>query len=161
MKKILIVLAVVFACFLMGASQDNLMVMDGTVLTSTGDQGVTWSTGTTGISTLAVTDASSYIYVDTAKTLTWVPSANAAEPGKRYVSVWVIDQDENIPLDHSILYEQKMWFTDRTPDEIRAGIPLLLLVDKHNIYRETLKDKEGKPLKKVRLRDISIVIRNW
>ncbi len=87
--------------------------------------------------------------------------AQAAEPQKRYISVWVIDQDENVPLDRSILYEKAMFFTDKTPDEIRADIPLANLLKKHNEYRITLKGKDDKILKPVRLRDIQIVIKNW
>ncbi len=83
------------------------------------------------------------------------------EVQKRYMSVWIIDQDENVPLDKSILHERSMVFTDKTPDEIRAGIALLDLLDAHNKVRAGLKDKEGKILKKIRLRDLQIVIKNW
>jgi hypothetical protein len=155
--RMLLFALLAFCVFMVGASpQDNLTVTDGSYLVSTGDQAIAWSTATT---TLAVND----IMLASGGTgkYTLIAQANAADPGKRYISIWIIDQDENIPLNKSVLYEEKMIFTDKTPDEIRAGIPLLQLLEKHNVYRETLKDKEGKALKKIRLRDVQIVIRNW
>jgi hypothetical protein len=158
MKRFLLLAMVMLSVFLMGASEkDNIYATSGSILTSSGD-GLTWNnlgaTSLTSNSTIRLSEGQMQM-------LTFSGTANAAEAQKRYVSVWIIDQDDNVPLSKSILYEKTMLFTDRTPDEIRADIPLLKLLEKHNEVREILKDKEGKPLKKIRLRDVQIRILSW
>jgi hypothetical protein len=155
-KAIVVFMALLLWPALFAGNSENISVTSGNVLTSSGDSATTWTTNaSTFTSALALGGAAS------ARLATYTFVAEAAEPGKRYVSIWIIDQDETVPLENSILYEKPMVFTDKTPDEIRAGIPLLSLLETHNKFRETLKDKDGKVLKKIRLRDLQIIIRNW
>ncbi len=159
MKKWIVVLMMVFALALIGGSEgDNIRVVSGSILTSSGDQGTVWSTPTLGATVTGPTSNAMFIGPGMKITTLY---ASDKDTEKRYVSIWIIDQDENVPLDKSVLYEKAMVFTDKTPDELRAGIPLLSLLEKHNKVREGLKNKEDKPLKKIRLRDLQVIIRNW
>ncbi len=139
---------------LIGANlKDNVTVVGSDTILTTAEGNAAWTTGT---------NTNIPLYYGTPGVYIRPGEAEAQDRSdKRYVSVWVLDQDENVPLDKSILYEKVMFFADKTKDEIKADIPLTKLLDKHNDYRVTLKDKNDKPLKKVRLRDISVVIRNW
>ncbi len=148
MKKWFVVLIAVLCWpILWAGNSDNIMVTSGSVLTSTADTTMTWANPGITLSTSRVPSGQIVYAKD--------------EILKRYISIWIIDQDENVPLDKSILYEKAMVFTDKTADEIRAGIPLLNLLETHNQKRLLLKDKEDKPLKKIRLRDLQIVIKTW
>ena len=155
MKKWIVAFVVVAMWpILWAGTSDNLLVTSGTVYTSTGDMTGSWTLGSTAVlrASSPVTFAGGNFNVR---------SYADENPGKRYVSVWIIDQDVDVPLDKSLLYEERMIFTDRNADEIQAGIPLLKILADHNRVREGLKNKDGKPLKKIRLRDLQIVIRNW
>lgn len=158
MKKWVVALIVVLCWpILWAGNEDNLTFISGSVLTSTGDS--------EGVFTIP-TATQNILFANPAVT-TWTSTSTnlvaiaKEEILKRYISAWIIDQDENVPLEKSLIYEKTMLFTDKTPDEIRAGIPLLDLLDAHNKVRLGMKDKEGKTLKKIRLRDLQIVIKNW
>ncbi len=155
LQKLLVVLIAVLCWpILWAGNSDNLVVTSGSVLTSTADHAMAWTN--TGI-TLSTTTVSDHLAFYPKGQIVYAKD----ETLKRYISVWIIDQDENVPLSQSILYEKSMIFTDKTPDEIRAGIPLLELLEAHNKTRLQLKNKEDKSLKKIRLRDLQIVIKNW
>lgn len=151
MKRLILLAMVFLAAFMLGAKEEsNTLVTSGTYLTSTGDT-AKWEPFT----------AMPAIYLGSGTGSITITQSEAAEVARRYVSIWIIDQDENVPLEKSLIYEKTMLWTDKTPDELRADIPLNALLEKHNKLRETLKNKEDKPLKRIRLRDLQVIIRNW
>jgi hypothetical protein len=82
----------------------------------------------------------------------------------RIVKVIIADVDENIPLDKRVLYSGEEKITDATDQELFFEIDIKNILDKHNEYRVTLKDKSVKErvenLEPVKIRDLRMVVVN-
>ena len=79
----------------------------------------------------------------------------------RKVSIYVIDTDENVELPDRILYEEENSWTDDTDDEIKLGLNIKELLKSHNARRVEWCDEKEKPLKRIKLRDLKIIIKEW
>jgi len=83
---------------------------------------------------------------------------------RRLVKVIIIDTDENVPLDKCVLYSGAEKLTDATDQELFFEIDIKNILDKHNEYRVTLKDKSVKErvenLEPVKIRDLRMVVVN-
>jgi hypothetical protein len=71
---------------------------------------------------------------------------------RRIVQIYVVDPDEAVPVDRALLYQDGPRLTDATDDELRYGLNLPALLEKHNAYRV----ESG--LEPARIRDIKIEI---
>ena len=87
-----------------------------------------------------------------------------AKSTRRLVKVIIIDTDENVPLDKCVLYSGGEKLTDATDQELFFEIDIKNILDKHNEYRVTLKDKSIKErmenLEPVKIRDLRMVVVN-
>jgi ribosomal protein L4 len=87
-----------------------------------------------------------------------------AKSTRRLVKVIIIDTDENVPLDKCVLYSGDEKLTDATDQELFFEIDIKNILDKHNEYRITLKDKSVKErvenLEPVKIRDLRMVVVN-
>jgi hypothetical protein len=87
-----------------------------------------------------------------------------AKSTRRLVKVIIIDTDENVPLTKCVLYSGDEKLTDATDQELFFEIDIKNILDKHNEYRVTLKDKSVKErvenLEPVKIRDLRMVVVN-
>lgn len=87
-----------------------------------------------------------------------------AKSTRRLVKVIIIDTDDNVPLDKCVLYSGDEKLTDATDQELFFEIDIKNILDKHNEYRITLKDKSVKErvenLEPVKIRDLRMVVVN-
>jgi len=81
---------------------------------------------------------------------------------RRIVKVFVVDPDQNVPLDKSIIYRGEEKMTDLTDQELYFELELGALLKAHNEYRVTLVNKAVKErtehLEPARIRDLSMTI---
>lgn len=84
---------------------------------------------------------------------------------RRIVQVFIVDPNENIPLDKSLLYQsEEPFFTDLTDQELFFEIDIKGILDKHNEYRVTVTDKDKSSrdnqikLEKAKIRDLKMVV---
>ena len=81
---------------------------------------------------------------------------------RRIVKVFVVDPDENVPLEKSIIYRGDEKMTDLTDQELYFELELGALLKAHNEYRVTLINKAVKErtehLEPARIRDLSMTI---
>lgn len=87
------------------------------------------------------------------------------QTNRRIVQVFIADPNENIPLEKSLLYQdEKPFLTDLTDQELFYEIDIKSVLDQHNAYRVTVKDKEasGKDnavmLEKAKIRDLKMTV---
>lgn len=87
-----------------------------------------------------------------------------AKSTRRLVKVIIVDTDENVPLDKCVLYSGTEKLTDATDQELFFEIDIKNILDKHNEYRITLKDKSVKErvenLEPVKIRDLRMAVVN-
>lgn len=90
-----------------------------------------------------------------------------AEPKYRVIKIFIVDTDENVPLDKSLVYTGDEKFTDATDQELFFDIDLKKIMDEHNAYRAGTLDKKqtnklGKEifLEPVRIRDLTMTVVN-
>lgn len=85
-----------------------------------------------------------------------------ANPTRRLVQVFIVDPDENVPLDKALLYEGKSFLTDATDQELFFEIDIKSILDKHNAFRKTLTNKAVKErtekLEAARIRDLKMTV---
>lgn len=86
---------------------------------------------------------------------------------RRIVQVFIADANENIPLEKSLLYQdEKPFLTDLTDQELFFEIDIKSILDKHNEYRITVKDKDESTkdnpeyLEKAKIRDLKMTVVN-
>jgi hypothetical protein len=95
-----------------------------------------------------------------------MPNETAAK--RRIVQVFIADPNENVPLDHSLLYQDdKPHLTDLTDQELFFDLDIKSILEKHNEYRVTVVDKdasEGKNkdimLEPAKVRDLRMTVVN-
>jgi len=90
---------------------------------------------------------------------------------KRLVRVFLVDPNESVPLDSSMLYKSDEKLTDLTDQELFFEIPVQELLTKHNALRVTLVDKAGSKrsnkdvmLEPAKIRDLTmtvLVLETW
>lgn len=86
-------------------------------------------------------------------------------PKRRLAKVFIVDTDENIPLDNAILYESEEKLTDATDQELFFEIDIQSLLKDHNEIRAKVKDKEASKeegetvyLEPIRIRDLKMIV---
>jgi|SRR5215510_2683118 len=81
---------------------------------------------------------------------------------RRVIKVYVVDTNDNVPLDRAILYQGEEKVTDLTDQELFYELNMAELLKKHNEFRVTLIDKSIKErtvnLEPARIRDLSMTI---
>jgi hypothetical protein len=81
---------------------------------------------------------------------------------RRVIKVYVVDTNENVPLDRAILFQGEEKVTDLTDQELFYELNMAELLKKHNEFRVTLIDKSIKErtvnLEPARIRDLSMTI---
>lgn len=84
---------------------------------------------------------------------------------RRIVQVFIADTDPNLNLSGCLLYKGEQVFTDATDQELFFEIPIKDILDKHNLRRAMVLDKEatkkaGKDvfLEPARIRDLKMVV---
>jgi len=60
---------------------------------------------------------------------------------RRLVQVFILDPDENVPLDKALLYQGKQVMTDLTDQELYYDIDIKSVIEKHNAYRVTVRQQ--------------------
>jgi hypothetical protein len=75
------------------------------------------------------------------------------QTGHRIVQIYIIDPDENIRVDHRLVYKGEEEFTDATDEELLFGLDMNEILGGHNAYRE------AHDLEPIRLRDLVLRIR--
>jgi|Cruoilmetagenom7_1024161.scaffolds.fasta_scaffold03732_19 hypothetical protein len=81
--------------------------------------------------------------------------------GKRMVRVLIVDPDTQVPVYKSVLHDSKEILTDLTDEELFFEVDLKSAVTRHNVYRGTLKDKDGEAgdmLEAIRIRDLKMLV---
>lgn len=85
-----------------------------------------------------------------------------SQVNRRIVKVYIVDTDENVPLDQSVLYEGKEKLTDMTDQELFFEIDIKPLLDKHNKERVKIVNKKVKDrteyLEPARIRELKMVV---
>lgn len=86
---------------------------------------------------------------------------------RRIVQVFIVDTNENIPLEKSLLYRGEQKLTDCNDQELYFEINVKELLDKHNLERVKTIDKEstkksGKDifLEPAKIRDLKMIVTN-
>lgn len=83
---------------------------------------------------------------------------------RRVVKVYVIDPDENVPVEKCLIYEADIGLTDKTDQELFFEISIKELLDTHNTVRTKIVDKSVKDrteyLEPARIRDLKMVVIN-
>lgn len=146
MKKVFYGLAILLSLFTFShAAEMSLTTAATDTVLTLGTVDTNWSTAT-----------GSYVYVRDSETLNGV---------KRYVQVFVVDPDSNVPIKDSILYKSEQFFTDETDMEIRHGLNLTNLLDRHNSKRIKMRNKDASLkfgrdiyLEPLKLRELKIVV---
>lgn len=88
-----------------------------------------------------------------------------ASSTRRIVQVFIADPNENVPLEHSVLYRGDQKLTDLTDTELFFEVPMSDILKIHNDKRVKFVDKEatkraGKDvlLDAVKIRDLKMVV---
>jgi len=81
---------------------------------------------------------------------------------RRVVQVYIVDPNENVPVDKCLLYKGEPQLTDLTDQELFFDIDMKGILTKHNEYRVTVVDKTVKDrtqhLEAARIRDLKMVV---
>ncbi len=90
-----------------------------------------------------------------------------ANTQRRLVQVYIVDPNENVPLDKAVLYKGDEKLTDLTDQELYFEIPVQELLTKHNALRVTLLDKDATKrsdkdrfLEPAKIRDLRMAVIN-
>jgi hypothetical protein len=86
---------------------------------------------------------------------------------RRFVQVFIMDPNENVPLDKALLYKGDQKLTESTDQELFFDVNISDVLSKHNEFRKTCLDKEasrqsGKDiyLEPARIRDLAMTVVN-
>ena len=81
----------------------------------------------------------------------------------RIIKIYIVDPDEKMPLDQSILYQGEEIITDATDQELFFGLDIKGILEEHNIKRGTVIDKKASErrdkeiyLEPIRIRDLTM-----
>lgn len=85
---------------------------------------------------------------------------------RRIVQVYIADPNESVPLEKSLLYQDESpHLTDLTDQELFFEIDIKNILENHNEYRVTVKDKEASEgknndvmLEKAKIRDLKMTV---
>jgi hypothetical protein len=84
--------------------------------------------------------------------------------GRRLVQVYIADTDENVPLEHSLLYSGEQKLTDATDQELFFEIDIKAILEGHNAKRVNFVNKKVKErtenLEPVKIRDLKMIVVN-
>lgn len=94
--------------------------------------------------------------------------AEMSEVKRRIVQVFIVDPEEQIPLENAVLYQGEQKLTDATDQELFFEIGVQELLNEHNKVRVTVVDeeapvvagKEAAYLKPACIRDLKMVVVN-
>lgn len=85
-----------------------------------------------------------------------------ADPKRRLIKVIIVDPDDRVPLDKSVLYSGSEKLTDLTDQELFFEIDIKNVLDKHNADRIRIVDKTIKErqeyLEPVKVRELRMVV---
>lgn len=84
-----------------------------------------------------------------------------SKPCRRIVQVFIVDPDEEIPIEKALLYEGERKFTDATDQELFFEVPIKDILDKHNEFRKTVErknEKEIRYLEPIKIRDLKMTV---
>lgn len=107
-----------------------------------------------------------YQYQTTDDDLTLTTEEKPNMSNRRIVQVYIADPNESVPLEKSLLYQDDApHLTDLTDQELFFEIDIKNILDKHNEYRVTVKDKEASEgknndvmLEKAKIRDLKMTV---
>lgn len=81
---------------------------------------------------------------------------------KRIVQVFIIDPNENVPIENSLLYSDQPHMTDMNDQELFFELDIKAKLEAHNAKRVKLVDKKVKErteyLEPARIRDLKMVV---
>lgn len=96
-----------------------------------------------------------------------VKEKKMAEPKYRVVRIYIVDTDENVPLDKSLIFTGEEKFTDATDQELFFDVDIKKILTEHNAYRQSVLDKKqtnklGKEiyLEPIKIRDLTMTVVN-
>lgn len=94
-----------------------------------------------------------------------IPKEKPLPSAKRLVEVYIVDPDENVPVEKSVLHESKRLLTDLTDQELFFEINVKQLLDTHNEMRQSTQDKQASIdkgtavfLEPVKIRDLKMLV---
>ena len=88
-------------------------------------------------------------------------TTKANELSRRYVQVFIVDPDEEVPLEKAMLYTGTPKMTDMTNEELFFSLPVMDILKKHNEFRKAHQVEIGtkkKFLKEIRIKDLSMTV---
>lgn len=90
------------------------------------------------------------------------PNQEENEVTRRLVQVFIADPNENVPLEHSMLYMGEQKLTDATDQELFYEIEIKSILDEHNKKRVKWTDRKVKErvehLEPARVRDLKMIV---
>jgi hypothetical protein len=85
-----------------------------------------------------------------------------ATPALRIVRMYLVDPDQNLPLDRRVIHAGAEMTTDATDAELMHEVPVKEILAMHNEFRKTVRDKAVKSkevyLEPVRMRDLILSV---
>lgn len=94
--------------------------------------------------------------------LTTPKKAKENKVALRFVQVFIADPDESLPIENRLLYEGDQKVTDLTDQELFFEIDIKRILDAHNEFRVTQRNKKIKDrtenLEPTRIRDLKMVV---
>lgn len=85
-----------------------------------------------------------------------------AQTQRRLIQIFIADPDENVPLDHCLLYSGEQKLTDLTDQELFFEVDVRSLLESHNAKRVNLVNKAVKErtenLEPARVRDLKMTV---
>jgi len=91
----------------------------------------------------------------------------ADKSSRRIVRVFIVDTDENIPLEKCLIFRGEEQFTDATDQELFFEVDIKNILEQHNTYRAGVLDKKqtnklGKEiyLEPIKIRDLTMTVVN-
>jgi hypothetical protein len=94
------------------------------------------------------------------------PEPNPPMSTRRIVQVFIADTNDNIPLEKSLLYQdERPHLSDLTDQELFFDLDVKAILEKHNEYRVTVRDKQASEksskdimLEKAKIRDLKMTV---
>lgn len=135
------------------------------IYTSTG-MGQTYACSNAGLFSTATDTLAFKPFISALQQTPIKQEENADMSNRRIVQVYIADPNENVPLEKSLLFQdEKPHLTDLTDQELFFEIDIKNILEKHNEYRVTVKDKESSEgknndvlLEKAKIRDLKMTV---
>lgn len=103
------------------------------------------------------TPAGEYAPIQMTTTSTGTISFNhEVKPMNRIVDIYVVDTDEDLPVSRRLMKSVTDKFTDESDDALK--MTLNIDIDAHNKTRAVFVDDDDRPLKPIRISDLSVKI---